>query len=147
MYKDRNERNISLNGRPVCENDKFATFRSHCFVFMVFLKRRHSSERQTFNITKIPPTPPALFRERFPIHLRLLPSFTDAAHIVCGTYNSRVSVRLSVPSIDSSSGVRRVCCSARAPAAAIDRQLVRGERAQQRMRVATCSAPRDVAQH
>jgi len=35
------------------------------------------------------------------------------------------SVRLSVPQIDSSSGVRRVCCWARAPAAYIDRYLAR----------------------
>ena len=57
------------------------------------------------------------------------------------------SVCLSVPSIDSSSGVRLVCCWAQAPAADIDRQLARGAGAQQQTRAASCCEPRDEAQH
>ena len=49
----------------------------------------------------------------------------------------RSSVCLSVPSIDSSSAARLVCCWARSPAADVDRQPVRAARAQQQMRVAS----------
>jgi len=66
-------------------------------------------------------------------------SLTSAAPV------SRPSV---CPSIDSSSGVRLICCgAARAPAADIDRQPVRGGAgAQQRMRAASRREPTEEVQ-
>ena len=78
-----------------------------------------------------------------------------------GLCNGRVSVCLSVPSIDSSSVVRLVCCWMGARAGDIHRRL-RAQRtsyrsvpyllhagagAQQQMRLASCWEPRNEAQH
>ena len=68
-------------------------------------------------LTRLPKTPKAGRTLR-----RALP----AAGAVQGLWNGRVSVRLSVPSIDSSSGVRLVCCWAPCSrrVQAIDRYLL-----------------------
>jgi len=67
------------------------------------------------------------FHLRNKIILHVSVRFVDTVRIVCGAgsvyCNDRMSVRRSVPSIDSSSGVRLVCCWVRAPAADFDGQL------------------------
>jgi len=61
-----------------------------------------------------------------------------------------VSVRLSVPSIDSRYGARRVCCWAPVSVADIDRYLrvrAAGASAQEQMRPASCREPTEEVQH